>query len=431
VLADFLRNYIKLEIETDNLNMLEPDKDKFINLPKITTKILKVFEMYRNSLFAQSSDGWFFDDISRIEPIQVMRYALRTIQLIKDIESKDTGTKLEENFVKAIEQAKSNIEEFGNGKNIFNKYVKTSEYNFKKIATHFAFEALNGKKLDNIFCYEIEHKKINNFFKENFKITTGIIKIKSRLTLEKHYLLFCAYLFDLNNEYKNFNTNTDNKIEVEIKNNWPVAFIKIYDSSNDLNCSSNEKDMIIQLNTLTEKIEEISHNFDGAQNDFIQSQIRLKKNLDELMYQYFNTEKELNFYTIKDLIKDNQVKLMQGLISNETEKIKPLLEKLFENYEEIIKDFKQSKIINYFLDGIFTTTEEFIGEIMLYYVLKQKEVNEDIIKNMKKIIDKINTIDFINRETFNNLSTEKIDSLASKFALTIESIFDKSKNIET
>lgn len=391
----------------------------------LTVRILKIFEMYRNSLLMQSSDGWFFDDISGIEPVQNMRYAYKTIQLIKDL----TGNNLEEDFTGILSGAESNIREFGNGKDIFNKYVKTAAYNYEKIATHFAFAVLNGEDLNNIFVYEVEKKNTESFFSDSFKVATGSITIKSKITLERCRLVFCSYIFNfnMNNHVQNISPGS------EIKNNWPIAFVKT------LSCNSHNKSAFIYPDTgISDKDKETGHVIreikeilknktdilkrqqTDKKNILYDEQVHLMGEIDKKLHSYFRTNRSFNSYNIKDLIKDNQVELSQGLILKETEKIRPVLEKLFENYEEITKDFKQSKVINYFLDGIFGTTEEFIGEIMLYSIFKREDLNQDNIKSIKKIIDKIDQIDFINRETFNKLSTQKINGLVEELILKID-----------
>jgi hypothetical protein len=48
----------------------------------------KLLEIQRNAMLMFTSCGWFFDDISGIEAIQIMHYASRAIQLAKEIENK-------------------------------------------------------------------------------------------------------------------------------------------------------------------------------------------------------------------------------------------------------------------------------------------------------------------------------------------------------
>ena len=84
------------------------------------TKIWNLLEAEKFSLFMYTSCGWFFDDISGIEPVQMMKFALKALELVQPFGKKD----LEAGLVKILAGAKSNIPENGSGKDIFEKFVK-------------------------------------------------------------------------------------------------------------------------------------------------------------------------------------------------------------------------------------------------------------------------------------------------------------------
>jgi hypothetical protein len=79
-------------------------------------------EMQRYAMLMYTSCGWFFDDISGLETVQILRYAARAVQLATEI----NGADLQNKFLDRLELAKSNIAEMGNGKKIYNLYVKSS-----------------------------------------------------------------------------------------------------------------------------------------------------------------------------------------------------------------------------------------------------------------------------------------------------------------
>ncbi|HQP10884.1 MAG TPA: DUF3536 domain-containing protein, partial [Candidatus Omnitrophota bacterium] len=68
-----------------------------------------------------TSCGWFFDDISGIESVQILRYAARAMELAKKIDGND----LEKEFLNRLSSAKSNIPEMKDGKRIYNTYIKS------------------------------------------------------------------------------------------------------------------------------------------------------------------------------------------------------------------------------------------------------------------------------------------------------------------
>ncbi|MBC7104501.1 MAG: DUF3536 domain-containing protein, partial [Firmicutes bacterium] len=73
--------------------------------------VLKMLELQRHAMLMFTSCGWFFDEISGIETVQVLQYAGRAIQLAEEV----SGRKIEAQFLEILAQAKSNIPEHGDG----------------------------------------------------------------------------------------------------------------------------------------------------------------------------------------------------------------------------------------------------------------------------------------------------------------------------
>jgi hypothetical protein len=67
-----------------------------------------------------TSCGWFFNDISGIETIQILRYAGRAIDLMDQLGLPSAS----ERFLAILSEAKSNRPEIGNGADIYRKFVE-------------------------------------------------------------------------------------------------------------------------------------------------------------------------------------------------------------------------------------------------------------------------------------------------------------------
>ena len=67
----------------------------------------KTAEMERFAMLMYTSCGWFFDDISRIETVQVLGYAARAAQLAGEVSGKDVLGP----FLKSLEGVPGNTEE--------------------------------------------------------------------------------------------------------------------------------------------------------------------------------------------------------------------------------------------------------------------------------------------------------------------------------
>ena len=114
----------------DYINLILDDKpeskEKFFYfhskkyLDENETKLcLKLLEMQKYSMLMFTSCGWFFSDISGIETIQILEYAARAIELA--VES--TGINLEKEFLDKLSEAKSNLPEYTDGRDLYFKKI--------------------------------------------------------------------------------------------------------------------------------------------------------------------------------------------------------------------------------------------------------------------------------------------------------------------
>ncbi|WP_235956954.1 DUF3536 domain-containing protein [Fundidesulfovibrio magnetotacticus] len=71
----------------------------------------KLLAMQQWGLASLASCAWFFDEISRIEPVNAMTYALRALELMR----RTGGPDMEAPFAEALRQAPSNLPEYGDG----------------------------------------------------------------------------------------------------------------------------------------------------------------------------------------------------------------------------------------------------------------------------------------------------------------------------
>ena len=88
-----------------------------------------------------ASCGWFFDDISGIETVQVMAYAARALRLAADIFGLNCAL-LEWQFVERLRQAKCNSPQWEDGGDIYKRLVKPMEVNLEQVAAHYAISSV-------------------------------------------------------------------------------------------------------------------------------------------------------------------------------------------------------------------------------------------------------------------------------------------------
>jgi alpha-amylase/alpha-mannosidase (GH57 family) len=109
------------------------------------TTALKLLEMQRHAMLMYTSCGWFFDELSRPEPLQVIQYAGRAVQLAQEL----FGGEVEEGFLKILEQAKSNIPEQGDGRRIYERLVRPAMIESKVSESYDAQRKVLGDMLES------------------------------------------------------------------------------------------------------------------------------------------------------------------------------------------------------------------------------------------------------------------------------------------
>jgi alpha-amylase/alpha-mannosidase (GH57 family) len=99
---------------------------------------LRLLEMQRYALLMYTSCGWFFEELSRPEGVQILRYAARAIALAKEV----SGTNLEPEFIAHLALAPSNVEQFGNGAGVYQQLVLPSQVTLHQIVANYAMTSL-------------------------------------------------------------------------------------------------------------------------------------------------------------------------------------------------------------------------------------------------------------------------------------------------
>ena len=151
-------------------------------------RILKILEIQRHALLMYTSCGWFFDEISGIETVQVILYAARAIQLLNEVSS----INLEKDFLDLLKKIPSNIPELKNAKIVYERFVKPAIIDLQRVAAHYAVSSLFEEYSDRtrIYCYDVED--IERDFKEagRLKIIIGRAVMRSRITNDEKIISY-------------------------------------------------------------------------------------------------------------------------------------------------------------------------------------------------------------------------------------------------
>ncbi len=185
---------------------------------------LRLLEAQKYSMFTYTSCGWFFNDVSGLEPVQNMRYAARAIQLVEGLAAPD----LEANMLDALENAVSNMPQYGTGKTMYLNYVKPDIYTPERAVNHLLLttqiqqkpsskasakhplKKLAGRQEHSVHIYALRCQKIQSWQelagksqaaaedasgeeRGNGAMFSGVIEAKDTMTKHASTLLFTTF----------------------------------------------------------------------------------------------------------------------------------------------------------------------------------------------------------------------------------------------
>ncbi|OEU49996.1 MAG: glycoside hydrolase, partial [Desulfuromonadales bacterium C00003096] len=157
------------------------------------TKVLKLLEMQRCAMLMYTSCGWFFDDISGIETVQVMQYASCAMQLARGVGGED----LESGYLDILKRAQSNIPDFKDGAQVWETFVKPAALDLLKVGAHYAISSLFEEYPEtiNIFCYTAESEIYDLNESGIQKLAVGKARIHADITGDERLVCFAVLHF--------------------------------------------------------------------------------------------------------------------------------------------------------------------------------------------------------------------------------------------
>jgi alpha-amylase/alpha-mannosidase (GH57 family) len=161
--------------------------------PAERTTVLQLMELQRQSMLMYTSCGWFFDDISGIETVQIIAYASRLLQLAATLFGAE-GVSLEDEFLVRLAEAKSNLPEIGNGAGVYNRFVKAMRIGLEQVGAHYAISSIfrSYPEEGNIFCYDVGRQSYEVFNSGRGRLAIGRAQIRSRITQETEDVCFAV-----------------------------------------------------------------------------------------------------------------------------------------------------------------------------------------------------------------------------------------------
>ncbi len=149
--------------------------------PQETIRALELLELQRHCMQMYTSCGWFFNDPSGIETVQVLRYAARAVQLAERL----FGRGLEGEFLKRLQKAKSNLPELGSARRLYETQAEPASMTLADICAHHAILSLfEDAPSPPAACYDLEREEHLRLESGKARLALGRLRVRSRVTGE-------------------------------------------------------------------------------------------------------------------------------------------------------------------------------------------------------------------------------------------------------
>ncbi|MEO0377579.1 MAG: DUF3536 domain-containing protein, partial [Cyanobacteria bacterium P01_A01_bin.17] len=151
---------------------------------------LRLLEMQHHALLMYTSCGWFFDEVSRPEGTQILRYAARAIELAGEI----SGLELETDFINRLEPGLSNVPQFQNAAGVYRQLAIPSQVSLEQVVAHYAMSSLFTpyQTEQRLYCYTIQQYDYQVQRMGPLSLAVGRLNVMSDVTGDRSDLSFAV-----------------------------------------------------------------------------------------------------------------------------------------------------------------------------------------------------------------------------------------------
>jgi len=245
--------------------------------------VLSLLEMQRHAMLMYTSCGWFFDELSGLETVQVIMYAGRALQLAQRL----FPDHHEQTFRELLHSAKSNLPEFGDGAQIFDRFVKPAQVDLQAVAAHYAIASMFQLVRDGDLARAYELQSISDVRLESgrSRLALGAIRVRSRITRRQRDVFFGVLHFGDHNV---------------------MAGVRVYPGETEFHAIAREVREPFQSADLPATVRLIDHHFGGAP------------------------------YTLKSLFRDERQKVVSKLLASTMAEAEAAYRQIYEHHAPLI-----------------------------------------------------------------------------------------------
>ena len=153
----------------------------------------RLLELQRNRLLMYTSCGWFFDEISAIEPVQNLRYAALALQYLDDL----GGGRLEDELVRRLEAAPSNVAELRDGAEVYRRLIRPTVVTPSRVVGHYAITGFRGTDETDarVYAYRVQRLDEAREVSDGTALRIGHVRVASEVTGETHEAVYAMLHF--------------------------------------------------------------------------------------------------------------------------------------------------------------------------------------------------------------------------------------------
>ena len=157
------------------------------------TTVWELMELERHAQLMYTSCGWFFDEISGIETVQIIAYAGRVLQLSRRLFG-EAGAALEPEFLAILAQAKSNLPEVRDGAEVYRRFSISMRLGLEQVGAHYAISSIFRSYPEEgaLFCYSVSRTEHEQFASGRGRLAIGRARLLSRITEEREEIAYAV-----------------------------------------------------------------------------------------------------------------------------------------------------------------------------------------------------------------------------------------------
>jgi alpha-amylase/alpha-mannosidase (GH57 family) len=161
--------------------------------PAERVTILELMELERHTQLMYTSCGWFFDEISGLETVQIIAYAGRVLQLASELFG-PAGADLEAKFLEILARAKPNVPELKDGAQVYTEYVTGMKIGLEQVGAHYAISSIFRSYPEDgeLFCFDLHRYSHEVFRSGRGRVALGSALVRSRITEESETICYAV-----------------------------------------------------------------------------------------------------------------------------------------------------------------------------------------------------------------------------------------------